>query len=367
MPREIYLKIPSRSLPRTLAATVGLAFVTTGCHSAHRSSASEAVRLHRDVLDSIPRWMAQHHVPAVAIALIDHNQTTTLRAYGELRRGTPATLEALYNVASLTKPVVAMTTLRLANAGLLDLDAPLAADWVDPDLRDDTRHLKLTARTVLTHRTGFPNWRVSQANGKLAFVAEPGTRFGYSGEGFEYLRRALERKFGRSLQQLSDTMLFRELHMRSTTYGWHPLADTLRYALPHDRHGVSLTRPRLTTDQPNAADWLVTTIGDYAQFAKFVLAHAGLSDAVWADMASPHVASGGAPYEFMGLGWEVITGEPRDDPILLHSGHDDGVYTRVVVLPRSQRALVIFANSDGGDELIGQVVHLALRVSRVPR
>jgi CubicO group peptidase (beta-lactamase class C family) len=57
----------------------------------------------------------------------------------------------------------------------------------------------------LSHQSGFPNWR---ANNKLHFEFEPGTKFQYSGEGYEYLREALEHKFNKSLAELYNSVLF---------------------------------------------------------------------------------------------------------------------------------------------------------------
>jgi len=51
--------------------------------------------------------------------------------------------------------------------------------------------------------------------------------------------------------------------------------DTARFAIGHDTAGVAINEGMRTTDRPSAADWLVTTIGDYSKFAAFVLQGAG--------------------------------------------------------------------------------------------
>src|SRR5665811_915129 len=103
--------------------------------------------------------------------------------------------------------------------------------------------------------------------------------------------------------------------MTETTYGWNPSSDTARFAIGHDTAGVAINEGMRTTERPSAADWLVTTIGDYSKFAAFVLQRAGLSPAVFADMTTPQVRFDGKPNEAMGLGWEVMKGPP-DDPII---------------------------------------------------
>jgi CubicO group peptidase (beta-lactamase class C family) len=322
-------------------------------------------RIPLDFRDSVPAWLAASHVPALSIAVIEGGKVTSTQTFGELRPGVPMSSRALFNVASLTKPVVAVTTLRLASAGKLNLDAPLDPDWIDPDVRNDPRHSKLTTRIVLSHQTGFPNWRSRLPDGKLAFTFDPGSKFGYSGEGFEYLRHALEHRYARSLQQLSDSILFRPLHMTETTYGWNPRADTSRFALGHDTSGAAIVERMRTVDRPNAADWLVTSIGDYSHFAEYVLHGAGLTSAVFADMTKPQVQMEGKTGEAMGLGWEVMTG-PSDDPvILMHTGSDDGIKTMILLLPGSERGLVMFTNGERGMDVIVKVLKSTLHMKEL--
>jgi CubicO group peptidase (beta-lactamase class C family) len=315
--------------------------------------------------DSLPAWLAAAHVPGIAVAVIEHGKVASTTTTGELRPGLPMTPRALFNVASLTKPVTAITTLRLASAGKLALDAPLDPDWIDPDIRDDPRHAKLTTRLVLSHQTGFPNWRRTLPSKKLGFIFDPGTKFGYSGEGFEYLRHALDHHFSTSLPHLADSILFKPLGMRETSYGWNPSADTARFAIGHDTAGAAISDGMRTTDRPSAADWLVTTIGDYSTFGAFVLRGAGLSPAVLADMTTPQVHFADKPNEAMGLGWEVMKGPPEDPVILLHTGSDDGIKTMILLLPTSQRGLVMFTNGERGMEVIGRILHSSFNIKEL--
>src|SRR5205085_5351409 len=114
---------------------------------------------------------------------------------GEQSPGVAASTETIYNIASLTKPVFAELVLRLVAAGKLSLDEPMYPYWVDPDIAADPRHKLLTLRLALSHRTGFANWR-RETEGKLQFKFDPGTQYTYSGEGFQYASRYVQRKLG---------------------------------------------------------------------------------------------------------------------------------------------------------------------------
>jgi CubicO group peptidase (beta-lactamase class C family) len=109
-----------------------------------------------------------------------------------------------------------MVTLTLVNSGSWQLDAPVARYFTDRDVVEDARSKQLTTRHILTHQAGFPNWRSELPGKKLAFQFEPGTKHQYSGEGFEYLRHALENKFKRALSELADSIIFKPLGMSST-------------------------------------------------------------------------------------------------------------------------------------------------------
>ena len=88
--------------------------------------------------------------------------------------------------------------MRLLSQGAFSLDEPMAPVWTDSDIATDDRRTLLTPRIALTHQTGFANWR-SMTNNKLTFQFTPGTRYSYSGEGFEYLAHFIERKTGVAL------------------------------------------------------------------------------------------------------------------------------------------------------------------------
>jgi len=142
----------------------------------------------------IPNWLKETNVPAAAVGIIENGKLKYTKVFGELRKGqgTPAPADTIFQVASLTKPIVEMLTLQLVTRGEWNLDEPLANYWVDPDVENDPRHKLLTTRHVLTHQSGFPNWRYLNASNKLEFIADPGTKVNYSGEGLEYQLVALQ-------------------------------------------------------------------------------------------------------------------------------------------------------------------------------
>lgn len=309
------------------------------------------------LIRDIPVWMAQNHVPCAGVGLIENGRIKWLKTFGDVKDGHPAPANTLFNIASQTKPVTAMLTMKLIQAGLWNLDEPLSHYWIDPDIADNPWLNKITTRIVLSHQTGFPNWRSDNGDTKLRFTFEPGTKFRYSGEGFEYLRRALENKFHQPLNVLMEKYLFKPLGMRNTQY-WSGKLDTSRFAMWHngkgERYAMSIQTP------VSAADDLITTVEDYCKFGIATMNGLGLSDTLFADMVRPQVKAKENYYRC--LGWGLVTGLPSGEYALEHGGSDVGVRTMAVFLPKSQSGVVVMTNADNGMFVIDQVIKRALPV-----
>src|SRR4029078_5780516 len=120
-----------------------------------------------------------------------------------------------FEAASLSKPVTAYVALQLVDAGRLALDAPLTKYMTYPDPPDDPRAKTMTARHVLSHTTGFANWR---RRDPLKLFFAPGERFSYPGEGSVYLRRVIETITGATLEAAAKGMVFEPLGMTRSTF-----------------------------------------------------------------------------------------------------------------------------------------------------
>ncbi len=292
--------------------------------------------------EAILTLINENNIPSLAIGLIEKNELTQIKVYGNLTDDTPAPYNAMYNVASLTKPVVMLTSLKLVEAGRLDLDEKLADYWIDPDLQDDPRHELLTPRIVLHHQTGFPNWRYQVEGNKLAFQFNPGEKAQYSGEGFEYLRKALEKKFNQPLEKLAQALLFDPLDMEDTYFYWNDEVDTSRYAVGHDKEG-KLVGPHYH-NEANGADNLLTTIQDYGNMVTSLLKGELISQELFDMMVTPANDLGKGTGN--GLSWEVMSDLPNEEYGLMHTGADQGEKTLVLLLPKSERGILLFANGE---------------------
>ena len=297
------------------------------------------------------KWLKENNVPTLGLGIIAEGKLKQVKVFGKLKREVPAPYNTLWNVASLTKPVTAIVALKLVSQGKWNLDEPLYKYWTDPDIAQDPNHKLLTTRIILSHQTGFPNWRYFNESGKLDFKFKPGTQYQYSGEGLEYLRKALEKKFHKTLDQLASELIFEPLKMNDTQLIWNDKIDLSRYAVNYDNNGNAYEPTKNKT--ANAADDLVTTIEDYSTFLCSVMNSEGLSKKVFDDMVTHQVQT--KKDKYFGLGFEIYD-LGNNNYALSHGGADKGVQTIFFLLPKTKQGLVIFTNVDDGYKVYEKAV-----------
>ena len=298
--------------------------------------------VHNDSL--INAWLSKNSIPAIGIGVIKNFHITQIKVYGQLTEGKPAPYNSIFKVASLTKPVVSMVAMELISKGRLALDDKLSDYWIDPDIQKNPLHDSLSIKHVLTHQTGFKNWRRFNKNSKLDFDFNPGTQFQYSGEGYEYLREYLERRFNATIEELSDSLIFKPLGMVDTKFTWQERIDTSRYALNHDKSGRLI--PTVKNMEANGADHLLSTIEDYCKFGLYVLKGGFLSEALYDEMITEQVVIN--QYSSFGLGWEIVPDFVDGSDVIMHSGSDPGARSLIVLDPNSGKGIIVFSNSDNG-------------------
>ncbi|WP_219339795.1 serine hydrolase [Luteimonas salinisoli] len=331
------------------AALIGVMAISSlyGCADAAPPPAATALD------EAVPGILRRARVPAVAVARIEDGKLAWTRVYGEASPGIDADGRTVFNVASLTKPVFGMLTLQLAANGRIDLDADLSPFWVDPDIAEDPRRHALTPRLALSHQTGFPNWR---GRGDLQFAFAPGARHEYSGEGYEYLRRALEGATGQSMEALIEEAVLAPAGMDDSSFGWDERWEG-RLATGFDEAGKPLDMAHARAREANAAANMFSTVGDYSRFVAWVVAGAGLPRELFADMQRPQAVHA-APVESFGLGWKLVRADGA--ATLWHDGREPGVRSFVLARPASRDGLVILSNGSNGELAMRPIIEAAV-------
>lgn len=322
----------------------------------------------------------KHKINTAGVAVIKNGELVWQNQYGWQMEDVSANEKTLFNVASLTKPFTAETILRLVEQGKLSLDESVANYWLDPDLADVPEAAELTPRMLLTHTSGFANWRYFSQDGKLAFNHAPGSTFGYSGEGFEYLAKYAENKLGKPFPELVVENVLKPLRLQNAYYTVNEAAFE-RIAKPFDENGkfygyyCSPYGYCSKEGSYSAAANLVISVADYVKFLLSAMNGEGLSKALLADRnAMQGIQFSGddivctdnadipCPTELgYGLGWSMT--HFADRKLIGHRGTNWKSVTLAYYYPDSKDGLVVFFNAPNKAGLKGMVDALeSLRV-----
>jgi len=302
-------------------------------------------------------WMSQAPVPGMCMAYIEDGKPVWQKPFGvsNAETGDTLNLDAVFEAASLSKPVFAYLCMRLVDQGVLDLDQSLAEILPNPRMSHDDRYKLFTARMILSHRSGLPNWGGS----KLDLQFDPGSAFQYSGEGYVYLSQVVEKLTGEDLRILFKREVFDPLGMTMSAFTWQPVYEK-KLVTSHDRFGRPLARhePKHTV---NTAASLYTTVGDYTRFVQAIMAGEGLEKTTFRQMLQsqgqaklfPPKGSPVDPNIHWALGWGIV--KINGSTYYWHWG-DNGSYKSWVIWDgEKKRSLMYFANGQEAHSLLAKI------------
>jgi CubicO group peptidase (beta-lactamase class C family) len=302
---------------------------------------------------------------ALALAVIREGRIIDSQFAGVMGDGSRGGVcsQTLFITCSLSKPVFAYLVLKMVDRGVFGLEQSLLATVRKKtdllrDYRDvaaDPRLKLLTARIILSHRSGFPNWRRQEPDGRLRFKFDPASSFSYSGEGYRFLQAILKSLSGRNLDELSAEVLFTPLKMRDSFF---LLDRSMQNKLSFDIETIPAFFRKQLFQRQSAAGSLICTIGDYARFLEAVIASDGLSEKMHSEMLNPFVkmtakalfgpqanepggwVDGEEPYWCLGwIYFRSLLGESY-----FHLGNDPGFENFAVFFPKLRAGLVVLAS-----------------------
>ncbi|WP_222943118.1 serine hydrolase domain-containing protein [Sphingopyxis sp. OPL5] len=362
-----------------------------------------------ELVADLPRLMRIAGVPGAAIAVVDRGMLAWSHSFGvkNILTRDPVREDTLFEAASMTKPVFAYVVMRLVDEKRLDLDTPLVAYRRPENLGDDPNLERITARHVLEHSTGLPNW----ASEPLVTSSAPGSIYTYSGEAFIWLQLVVETIMGMGLGSVMRAKLFDPAGMSHSSFGWdEAIAKSAVFGHSEPPEGEQVLPPQPTrelgdrllrvakkrgkpiatwtyedsvaamreTDPKtppsthdllvNSAGGLLMTASDYATFMALMMdrptrAAWEISDTTQRAMLTPRLDVRGRDIS-RGLGWEL---EQSPAGLLFqHSGSNYGIFkTMGVGDPRNGRAIVVFTNAVNGNALAARILRQATGIDRL--
>ena len=340
-----------------------------------------------DVDAAVTRLMKAAEVPGTAIAIINGDRVVYQKGYGyrDTEKKLPLTIDTVMGGASLTKAVFAYMVMQLVQEGRLDLDVPVYRYLPKPlpeyeeyaDLKDDARYKQITARILLDHTSGFPNWRAYEDDHRLHIHFQPGSRFAYSGEGMDLLQLVVETITGKDLQTLMQERVFGPLRMSRTSMVWERAFEN-DYANSYDEYGRTISLNKWTHAQ--AAGSMSTTVHDFGNFVAALMRSEGLKKRTWDEMLNGQVRIR-SQHEFpsledatthendaikisYGLGWGLFW--TPYGKAFFKEGHDVGERNYTVAFPARKIAIVIMTNSANGEGIYQELLETILRDTYTP-
>jgi CubicO group peptidase (beta-lactamase class C family) len=234
--------------------------------------------------------MEQYSISAVSIAVVRDYKIVWAKAYGVIAPGTssPTDTESLFRACSLTKPIVAAMSLRLAEKGVFSIDEPVQSmltSWNIPAsefLSSDAP----TIRQIISHRAGFNlhgfgtyqmeseipsmlqvlNGAEPATNEPVELIYEPGSKSKYSGGGYEVLRMAIKDRISTDFSQLVSQEILLPLGMTNSLIA--PIVpESKRGNAVAGRYNGENIQGLYGVEPELAAAGLFTTPTDYANFA----------------------------------------------------------------------------------------------------
>ena len=255
----------------------------------------EAAPLHSEprldeVWTALPGKMERNTLHGISVAVFDNFKIVDLHAAGSksAKTGGAVTEETVFSTASMSKAVTALVCIKLAEEGIIVLDAPIAnylKSWQLP-ASDQPDASGVTWRQLLRHTAGtsqhgFADYyegdrlptlvdslegRLPRYDKPIEFLFPPGTDWQYSGGGYVLVQLALEDHTGISLSELAARKVFEPFGMDHTTMIQPGLPGfPTDAALVHDESG-EVIRTGLPITPQISASGMWSTPADLATF-----------------------------------------------------------------------------------------------------
>lgn len=313
----------------------------------------------REMDEVINTYMAHFKIPGASVALIKDSKVVYNKVFGTKNAytGEAVTSSTLFEAASITKTVFAFAVNRLAQRGIIDIDKPLYQYLPFEAIAHDERYKKITARHVLSHQTGFPNWAWMNSDNKMDIKFYPGIKYGYSGEAYEYLGRVVAHITKKSIEEVIMNEVQKPFGFTNDVY--FSDNDDVRKRVSHG-HYAYLAAPIDTPSYIGVAHSMQTNASAFTQFMLGLIHKKGLSEIGYAEMLEPQVAvnrdveNGDSPYpKRYSLGFDLT-----NSPFGLAYGHggNNGDFTCLYQIYQDHDSgFVIFTNSDNGTAMYKQM------------
>jgi CubicO group peptidase (beta-lactamase class C family) len=337
--------------------------------------------------DLSQQLMTRENVNGLALAYINGGKPEHVAAYGwrSVERNLRLTTNTIMYGASLTKTTFAYMVLQLVEEGQLRLDEPvpnllprlLPEYEAFSDLANDSRWRNLTPRILLTHTTGFSNYRWFEKDQKLRFHFDPGSLYAYSGEGFNLLQLILEQGLRLDVEKEMHARIFDRFGMKNTSMTWRTdFAKDLADGYCDD----GSMEPHYQHSEISAAGSMDTSISDQAILWAAIVRGESLSPHLRTELIRPQIPIK-SPHQFptittetttrnddigLSAGLGLVTFTDTSGPAWFKGGHNDYTGNMVICLENEKRCLVLLSNDVRAERIYPELAKMVLGETKMP-
>jgi CubicO group peptidase (beta-lactamase class C family) len=359
-------------------------------------AAAPATSTPRDISDLLAPLIAKHAIPGMAAAVVRDGQIIAVGTSGirELNKSEAVTTGDLWHLGSCTKAMTGTLAAVMIEKKEIAWETTLADVFPDVAMKDAWK--AVTLRQLLTNRSGAPtsldegglwaklwDFKGTPTEARLALLAgvvasepqaAPGSKFIYSNAGFAIAGAMLEKKSGKSWEDLIQTRLFQPVGI--TTAGFGAPGDAKTVSQPRGHRNGKACPPGPGADNPPAIAPAGTVHMSIADWARFAALHADAQAAIknpsdspalrllpasaWARLHEPYPAASDKDANRYAAGWGVATRSwakgtsPADTGLVLtHSGSNTMWHCVTWIAPERRFAIVVACNLGDGQAAKG--------------
>ena len=314
----------------------------------------------------IRRQMRDARIPGLALGIVHDGHLVHLRGFGRADDcGRAFTPQTPFFIGSDSKSFTALAVMQLAEAGKVDLDAPVqrCIPWfrvADPEASAQitVRHL-LNQTSGLTERAGrgatlaagmHPLEPAVRALAATGLARSPGAAFEYSNLNYTTLGLVVEMAAGEPFEAYLKTHIFEPLNMHRTYTAIQDarrdgLASGYRYwfgfpvAFDAPGHGGTVPAGGIISTAEDMSRYLAMYQGGGRYHGQVVLSPAGIAEMMQPGPPQKRGAFAGAGY---GMGW--FTGPWGGVDASYHPGDEPGAHAGMALVPQGNWGVVVLFN-----------------------
>ncbi|RYC51741.1 serine hydrolase [Flagellimonas olearia] len=296
------------------------------------------------------------NIPGLSLAIVKDGKLIYNKQFGveSTISQKPVSNSSIFEIASVSKIFFAFAVNRLVEKGLIDIDRPLFEYLPFEQIQKDERSKLITARHVLSHQSGLPNWLwggpngwKSNNDGELLFT--PGTNYQYSGEGYEYLGRVVEKITGKRIQEVIDEEVFLPIGINNSSF------SAINKLMPNIVVGHTGDYPMFWDLNREAwvAGSMYSNTMDMSKFMIGIMQGKGLAKESYKKMFAPQIENKEPFLHFFGGNrqWHSLGFELEDTPngrIIHHGGNNGDFQARFALQLEKKVGFILLTNNDNG-------------------